>query len=48
MKNSVNFWVRVTGKSGFRAFVLQAENKPTFLKSQFVGQDNVGCFESMK
>ena len=32
-----SFWVTVTGKSGFRTLAIQAKNKPTFLKSQFVG-----------
>ena len=38
----------MTGKSGFRPFAMQAKSKPTFLLSQFVGQDDVGCFENME
>ena len=43
-----SFWVTVTGKSGFRTHAIQAKNKPTFLQSQFVGQDYVGCFKDME
>ena len=35
-------------KCGFWAFTMQAKNKPTFLQSQFLGQDYVGCFKDIK
>ena len=38
----------MTGKSEFRAPVKQTKNKLTFLQSQIVGQDNVGCLENME
>ena len=34
--------------SWFRTFSVKAKNKPTFLRSHFVGQDNVECFKNME
>ena len=31
-------------KAKFKAIAMRAKNKPTFLQSQFVGQDAAGCF----
>ena len=32
-------------KAKFKAVAMRANNKPTYLQSQFVGQDAAGCFK---
>ena len=40
---------QMTGKKWIPELLLsELKNKPTLLQSQFVGQDDVGCFKDME